>query len=133
MLDDGVLRTGDIGYMDPQGYVFIEDRKKDMVLVSGFNVYPNEVEGVVVTHPGVLEVAAVAQPDERPRGRGVVRGEEGSVAHEDDVIEHCRKSLTATRCRSASISATSFRSQTSQDPAARPARRAAEIGDIHLL
>jgi long-chain acyl-CoA synthetase len=58
------LRTGDIGRMDANGFVFIEDRKKDMILVSGFNVYPNEVESVVAAHPGVLEVAAVAQPDE---------------------------------------------------------------------
>jgi long-chain acyl-CoA synthetase len=58
------LRTGDIGRMDEQGFVYIEDRKKDMILVSGFNVYPNEVEGVVAAHPGVLETAAVAQPDE---------------------------------------------------------------------
>ncbi|WP_331069705.1 AMP-binding protein [Steroidobacter sp.] len=58
------LRTGDIGRMDAKGYVFIEDRKKDMILVSGFNVYPNEIESVVAAHPGVLEVAAVAQPDE---------------------------------------------------------------------
>jgi len=95
MLDGGVLRTGDIGYMDAQGYVFIEDRKKDMVLVSGFNVYPNEVEGVAVTHPGVLEVAAVAQPDERA-GEVValfVVKKDPSLT-EDDVIEHCRKSLT---------------------------------------
>ena len=58
--------------------MFIEDRKKDMILVSGFNVYPNEVESVVATHPGVLEVAAVAQPDERA-GEVVaaVRREEG--------------------------------------------------------
>ena len=65
MLPDGWLRTGDIGRMDERGFVFIEDRKKDMILVSGFNVYPNEVEDVVATHPGVLEVAAVAQPDEK--------------------------------------------------------------------
>ena len=58
------LRTGDIGRMDAEGFVYIEDRKKDMILVSGFNVYPNEVESVVAEHPGVLEVAAVAQPDE---------------------------------------------------------------------
>jgi long-chain acyl-CoA synthetase len=58
------LRTGDIGRMDEKGFVYIEDRKKDMILVSGFNVYPNEVESVVAEHPGVLEVAAVAQPDE---------------------------------------------------------------------
>jgi long-chain acyl-CoA synthetase len=59
------LRTGDIGRMDHGGFVYIEDRKKDMILVSGFNVYPNEVESVVAAHPGVLEVAAVAQDDER--------------------------------------------------------------------
>jgi long-chain acyl-CoA synthetase len=58
------LRTGDIGRMDDAGFVFIEDRKKDMILVSGFNVYPNEIESVIAAHPGVLEVAAVAQPDE---------------------------------------------------------------------
>lgn len=63
MLDDW-LRTGDIGRLDANGYVFIEDRKKDMILVSGFNVYPNEIESVVAAHPGVLEVAAVAQADE---------------------------------------------------------------------
>jgi long-chain acyl-CoA synthetase len=65
MLGSDWLRTGDIGRMDEDGYVYIEDRKKDMILVSGFNVYPNEVESVVAAHPGVLEVAAVAQADER--------------------------------------------------------------------
>jgi long-chain acyl-CoA synthetase len=64
MLPDGWLRTGDIGHMDERGYVFIEDRKKDMILVSGFNVYPNEVEAVVAAIPGVVEAAAVAQADE---------------------------------------------------------------------
>src|ERR1700733_3017216 len=58
------LRTGDIGRMDAAGFVFIEDRKKDMILVSGFNVYPNEIESVIAEHPGVLEVAAVSQADE---------------------------------------------------------------------
>jgi len=64
MLDGGWLRSGDVGRMDADGFVYIEDRKKDMILVSGFNVYPNEVEGVLAKHPGVLEVAAVSQPDE---------------------------------------------------------------------
>ncbi len=59
----GFFRTGDIGVMDERGYVKIIDRKKDMILVSGFNVYPNEIEGVAVTHPGVLEAAAVGVPD----------------------------------------------------------------------
>jgi long-chain acyl-CoA synthetase len=65
MLPDGWLRTGDIGRMDQRGRTYIEDRKKDMILVSGFNVYPNEVEGVIAEMPGVLEVAAVAQTDEK--------------------------------------------------------------------
>ncbi len=63
MLADGWLRTGDLGRMDPQGFVYLDDRKKDMIVVSGFKVFPNEVEGVLARHPGVLEVAAVAEPD----------------------------------------------------------------------
>jgi long-chain acyl-CoA synthetase len=61
---DGFLHTGDIGVMDDKGFIRIVDRKKDMILVSGFNVYPNEIEQVVATHPGVLEVAAIGVPDE---------------------------------------------------------------------
>ncbi|MDE2258873.1 MAG: AMP-binding protein [Betaproteobacteria bacterium] len=60
---DGFLRTGDLGTMDPQGFVFLLDRKKDMIKVSGFNVYPNEVEATVAKHPGVLEVAAIGVND----------------------------------------------------------------------
>jgi long-chain acyl-CoA synthetase len=95
MMDERILRTGDIGYMDEDGYVFIEDRKKDMILVSGFNVYPNEVEGVAVSHPGVLEVAAVAQPDERAGevvALFVVRKDPSLT--EEALVEHCRKELT---------------------------------------
>jgi long-chain acyl-CoA synthetase len=61
---EGWLHTGDIARMDESGYVYIVDRKKDMILVSGFNVYPNEVEDAVMQHPGVAEVAAVGLPDE---------------------------------------------------------------------
>ncbi len=95
MLAGHVLRTGDIGYMDQDGYVFIEDRKKDMILVSGFNVYPNEVEGVVAAHPGVLEVAAVAQPDERA-GEVVALFvvKKDPALTEEALIEYCRKELT---------------------------------------
>ena len=64
MSADGWLRTGDVGRIDARGYVYIVDRKKDMILVSGFNVYPNEVEDVMMMHPGVLEVAAVGVEDE---------------------------------------------------------------------
>jgi len=95
MIDGRILRTGDIGYMDADGYVFIEDRKKDMILVSGFNVYPNEVEGVVVTHPGVMEAAAVAQSDERA-GEVVALFvvKKDPALTEEALIDHCRKSLT---------------------------------------
>jgi long-chain acyl-CoA synthetase len=95
MLSDGWLRTGDIGRMDLQGFVYIEDRKKDMILVSGFNVYPNEVEGVIARHPGVLEVAAIAQPDERSGecvAVFVVRKDPSLTA--EDVIEFSRRDLT---------------------------------------
>jgi long-chain acyl-CoA synthetase len=63
MLPGGWLRTGDLGHMDARGYVYLDDRKKDMIVVSGFKVFPNEVEGVLASHPGVLEVAAVAEAD----------------------------------------------------------------------
>jgi long-chain acyl-CoA synthetase len=65
MTADGYFKSGDIGTMDERGYVRIVDRKKDMILVSGFNVYPNEVEDVIAMMPGVLEVAAVGVPDEK--------------------------------------------------------------------
>ena len=95
MLPGGWLRTGDIGRMDERGRTFIEDRKKDMILVSGFNVYPNEVEGVVAQMPGVLEVAAVAQPDERSGevvALFIVRKDPALTVAQ--VIEFCRRELT---------------------------------------
>jgi len=96
MTADGFLRTGDIGYVDEQGYTRIVDRKKDMILVSGFNVYPNEIEDVVAHHPGVLEVAAVGVPDEKS-GEAVkivlVRKDPNLTA--EAVIEYCRQNLTA--------------------------------------
>jgi long-chain acyl-CoA synthetase len=89
------LRTGDIGRMDERGFVFIEDRKKDMILVSGFNVYPNEVEGVAAQFPGVLEVAAVAAPDERS-GEAVVLFvvKKDPDLSAEALIEFCRTELT---------------------------------------
>ncbi|MEP7312402.1 MAG: AMP-binding protein, partial [Pseudomonadota bacterium] len=96
MLPDGWLRTGDIGRMDRKGYVFIEDRKKDMISVSGFKVYPNEVEAVAALHPGVFEAAAVAQPDEHS-GETValyVVLKDPTVTAED-LIAFMRKSLTS--------------------------------------
>jgi long-chain acyl-CoA synthetase len=95
MIGSEWLRTGDIGRIDDAGLVFIEDRKKDMILVSGFNVYPNEVESVAVTHPGVLEAAAIAQPDEKSGevvALFVVKKDPALTEH--DLIEHCRGQLT---------------------------------------
>ena len=95
MLPGGWLRTGDIGRMDDRGRTFIEDRKKDMILVSGFNVYPNEVEGVVAQMPGVLEVAAVAQQDEKSGevvALFIVRKDPALTAQQ--VTEFCKLELT---------------------------------------
>ncbi len=95
MLPGGWLRTGDIGRMDEDGYVYIEDRKKDMILVSGFNVYPNEVENVVVEMDSILEAAAIGIADEHS-GEAVkifaVRTDYSVT--EQDVLDHCRKYLT---------------------------------------
>lgn len=96
MLPDGWLRTGDIGHIDTKGYVFLEDRKKDMILVSGFNVYPNEVEDAAATHPGVFESAAVAQPDEHS-GETValfVVAKDPNLTG-DQLLAHLRKTLTS--------------------------------------
>ena len=92
---EGYLRTGDMGYMDEQGFIFLVDRKKDIIIVSGFNVYPNEVEDVVSRHPGILEVAAV----------GVDNGAMGELVKlfvvrkdpaltEQEIIKFCRDELT---------------------------------------
>jgi long-chain acyl-CoA synthetase len=92
---DGWLRTGDIGHMDENGFVYIQDRKKDMINVSGFNVYPNEVEEIAVSHPGVLEAAAVAQADEHSGevvALFVVRKDPTLTA--EALIAHCHGQLT---------------------------------------
>jgi long-chain acyl-CoA synthetase len=92
---DGWFRSGDMGFMDERGYFKITDRKKDMILVSGFNVYPNEVEDVVMLHPGVLEVAAIGAPDERSGEvvKIVVVKKDPKLTTED-LIAHCKKQLT---------------------------------------
>lgn len=92
---DRWFRTGDIGRMDQHGFIFIEDRKKDMIIVSGFNVYPNEVEDVVCEHPGVLEAAAIGIPDEQT-GEAVKLFvvKKDQALDERSVIDHCRQSLT---------------------------------------
>jgi long-chain acyl-CoA synthetase len=93
---DGWLRTGDVGRMDDKGYFYIGDRKKDMILVSGFNVYPNEIEDVVVAHEGVLEAAAISVPDARS-GEAVklfvVKRDPELTA--ERILAYCRKNLAA--------------------------------------
>jgi len=95
MLPGGWFRTGDIGRMDENGFFYIEDRKKDMILVSGFNVYPNEIEGIVVEMEGILEAAAIGIADEKS-GEVVklfVVRSDPSIS-EEDVENYCRENLT---------------------------------------
>jgi len=95
MTADGYFRSGDIGIIDEQGFFKIVDRKKDMILVSGFNVYPNEIEDVVGKLAGVLEVACVGVPDDK-QGEAVklVIVKKDSALTEEQVREHCRANLT---------------------------------------
>jgi long-chain acyl-CoA synthetase len=95
MTADGFLRTGDIARVDERGYVFVVDRKKDMINVSGFNVYPNEIEEAAMSHPGVLEAGAVGVPDERT-GEAVklVVVRRDPALTKADLIAHCRQYLT---------------------------------------
>jgi long-chain acyl-CoA synthetase len=95
MTPDGAFKTGDIGLMTPEGYVKIVDRKKDMILVSGFNVYPNEIEDVVMMMPGVLECCAVASPDETSgeKVRLAIVRKDPSLTREQ-VLAHCKQHLT---------------------------------------
>src|SRR5450830_513726 len=96
MTPDGFFKTGDVGIMDERGYTRIVDRKKDMIIVSGFNVYPNEVEGVIASHPGVLEVACIGVPDKNS-GEAVklfvVRKDPNLTA--EMLLDFCKQELTA--------------------------------------
>lgn len=99
MTPDGFFRTGDIGMMNKDGYFKIVDRKKDMILVSGFNVYPNEIEDVVAHHPKVLECAAVGVPDDKS-GEAVklfIVKKDASLT-EAEVKAFCKESLTSYKC-----------------------------------
>ena len=93
--NDGWLHTGDIGFMDENGFVQIVDRKKDMILVSGFNVFPNEVEGIIASHPGVIEVGVIGKPDEHSGEvvMAIVVKKDESLT-EDALKDFCRESLT---------------------------------------
>jgi long-chain acyl-CoA synthetase len=95
IMADGFLRTGDVAVMDGNGFVKIVDRKKDMILVSGFNVYPNEIEDVLALHPGVLESAAVGVPD--PKTGEAVKiyvVKKDPALTEAELLDHCRANLT---------------------------------------
>ena len=96
MTSDGFFKSGDMGFMDEKGYVKIVDRKKDMILVSGFNVYPNEIEDVIAMHPGVMEVAAIGVPDEKSGEvpKVFVVRKDPSLT-DKDIIDFCRDKLTA--------------------------------------
>ena len=93
--DDGWLRTGDMGVMDGRGNIRLTDRKKDMIVVSGFKVFPNEIEDVLATHPGVAEAAAIGVPDARSgEAVTVVVLRKDPALTEAEVLAHCRQHLT---------------------------------------
>jgi long-chain acyl-CoA synthetase len=117
---DGWLKTGDMGYMDDSGYVFVTDRKKDMILVSGFNVYPNEIEGVLATHPGVLESAAVGVHDDKSGEavKAVIVKRDPNLTAEQ-VIAHCRQHLAAYKVPKI----VEFRSELKKSPIGKVLRR----------
>jgi long-chain acyl-CoA synthetase len=96
---DGWLRTGDIGTLDEQGYLRLVDRKKDLILVSGFNVYPGEVEAVLAEHPGVLEVGVIGVPNARSGEvpKAVVVPSDPTLTAET-LDAWCRERLTAYKC-----------------------------------
>jgi long-chain acyl-CoA synthetase len=96
MTNDGFFKTGDLGFMNEDGFVKIVDRKKDMILVSGFNVYPNELEDVICSHPKVLEAAAIGVPDEK--SGEVVKifvVKKDDTLTQDELMKFCRENLTS--------------------------------------
>jgi long-chain acyl-CoA synthetase len=99
-LDDGWFRTGDVAYADEDGFLHLVDRKKDLVIVSGFNVFPKEVEDVVASHPAVEECAVVGVPDERTGEavRALVVLRRGAKATAAQIVDHCRATLARFKC-----------------------------------
>ena len=97
---DGWLHTGDIAVVDDDGFLFLVDRAKDLIIVSGFNVYPAEVEDVLIEHPGVIGVAVVGVP--HPHTGEAVKAyvvlDEGTAVEEDDLIDHCARRLARYKC-----------------------------------
>jgi long-chain acyl-CoA synthetase len=96
-LRGGWLHTGDLGYMDEDGFYFVVDRAKDLVIRGGYNVYPREIEEVLYAHPGILEAAVIGKPDERLGEEvvAVVALREGASATAGEIIAYCRERLAA--------------------------------------
>ena len=130
-LKDGWLHTGDVAKMDEDGYFYIVDRKKDMIVASGYNVYPREVEEVLFEHPDVAEAVAIGIPDEY-RGESVkafVVKRSGATTKEDEILAFCKERLAAYKAPKA----VEFRDESAQErrrqaPAARPRRRGTRQG-----
>ena len=99
-LEGGWYHTGDLGYLDERGYLFLTDRKSDMIISGGENVYPTEVENVIYTHPAVLECSVVATPDERwgEIVHAVIVVRDGAQVSSEEIIEHCRQTLAGYKC-----------------------------------
>jgi len=94
-LRDGWLLTGDIAIFDEEGYFSIVDRKKDMIISGGFNIYPRDVDEVLFAHPKIMEACAIGVPDEysRERIKAFVTLKEGETATEEEIIEYCKQNL----------------------------------------
>ena len=127
-LRDGWLYTGDIARMDAEGYVFISGRKKDMIIVSGYNVYPDEVDGVLATHPAVLESATIGVPDPQ-RGelvKSFVVLRPGTTATTEEVLAYCREKLAAYKVPRA----IEFRAELPKSPVLKILRRELRAEEI---
>jgi long-chain acyl-CoA synthetase len=99
-LRNGWLHTGDIGYMDEDGYVFVVDRVKDMIVTGGENVHSSEVENAISAHPGISEIAVIAIPSEKwgEQVHAIVVPKPGEDITEQDIINHCKKLIAGYKC-----------------------------------